>query len=174
MLRFGAAIFLYAIAVFAIYPVEARSQACTGWNALYTSSVENEDGSRVVVEFATGEGTEPHPLILTGHSRAGKKLWWHRGLYWCYQGSGGCYASLDYGQEKTSQDEDELRLVFANAKPGKPTVDRAPNLLVIAGVNSAFIYGQNGGGLVIDYSGTDREPVFIPEVFYFDRCKADK
>lgn len=153
---------------------EERSQACTGWKAQYSANLD-ENGSRAVVEFVGGEGTEPHPLRITGLTREGRKLWRHTGIYWCYQGSGGCYAGLGYKDKKRTEDEGEnsLRLVFADARPGDTDPNRAADILVIAGINSAFFYAQNGGGLAIKYFGSDREPVFVPEVFYFEKCKVD-
>lgn len=175
MLRAVAPFLFFSLLILSSAPALTDERRCDSWHALYGAPLGEGEG-RVIVRFSNEEASQPQPLYLTGLSPDGKRLWQHKGHAWCYQGSGGCYAGLTYKDKKRTEDEGEnsLRLVFANARPGASNPDRAADILVIAGINSAFFYGQNGGGLVIDHSGPDGEPVFIPEVFYFDRCEADK
>ncbi len=172
MARAVAPFLFFTLLIVSNLPALADARRCDSWHALYGAALD-EHGGRVAVEFVDGKGSEPHPLHITARDRSGKRLWRNTGHYWCYQGSGGCYAGLGYKDKKRTQDEagNSLRLVFANARPGASDPDRASDILVIAGVNSAFFYGQTGGGLAIEFFAQEPDAVFVPEVFYFDRCK---
>ena len=172
MRRAVAASFAIILAGAAALPARAETRACTGWRAVYTAPLVDTAG-RVVAEFVPGETSAPHPFILTGFDKTGRTLWRHEGHAWCYQGSGGCYAGLRYKDKEATEDEstNRLRIVFVDVMPGQSDETRAPDILVVAGINSAFFYGQNTGGLAIDFLGREAEPVFVPEIFRFERCK---
>ncbi|GAB4233445.1 MAG: hypothetical protein Kow0032_16720 [Methyloligellaceae bacterium] len=162
---------------FLLLPLLAQAQAqprsCSSWRALYAAS--GEDGGRVRVAFARALSSAPHPLHITAHSADGTLAWRHTGHYWCYQGSGGCYAGLTYADAKLTDDEaaNRLRIVFVNPREARRGREEAADILVIAGLNSAFFYGAGPQGLVFDPAPAGGRAAFAPEIFHFERCQED-
>lgn len=145
---------------------------CRGWDAIYSADL-NDQGDRARVEFAEADSSAPEPFHLSGHSASGERLWRHTGHYWCYQGAGGCYVGLGHKEKKVTEDEgtNRYRIVFVDTKDSERAEDEAPPILVLAGLNSAFFYGQNFESLVIDRFTANRDPVFVPEVYHFEACR---
>lgn len=65
--------------------------------------------------------------------------------------------------------DNKHRIVFVNADPGRD-LDTASDILVIAGLNSAFHYGQNSEELALDKAQGFSEMARVPEIFRFARC----
>lgn len=152
---------------------------CEGWDAIYRSAPDF-DGVRVTARFGPPtDAVGRVPFLLEATAKDGSKAWSHAGFSWCYQGSGGCYVGLTYGKKADTDDEakNRLRLVFAYASSFEKR-QGAPDLMIVAGLNSTFHYNQghragDGEGIVLD--GLKSEATaYAPEVFYFEKCEFRK
>ena len=159
--------------------------ACSSTEAVYTGKAD-PSGGRVSAEFGESEGATA-PLTLTGRGKDGATVWVHRGKAWCDQGASGCTYALtpakrSSGRNESGQDGKEGAgdesaspafkgpFVFVFARSGTAAGGPAP-ILVLGGVTAPFHY--QSGSLDFERSPNRIERFVVPEVFYFERCKAD-
>jgi len=158
-------------------PATVAAQGCDAWETVYAGDPD-DTGARVIAEFGRAEGSNPVAFTLTGVDGDGNRLWQHRSIAWCFQGSGGCHMNLRYTDGTTTDPVDSsdnpYRLVFARAGSDRSGAQRYA--LVISGLFNAFLDGQRPGSksrLALERFDDSDDLVAAPEVFYFARCAAE-
>jgi|GEM_PF-1548895 len=153
-------------------PAHAETRACTEWEAVYAGQ-PGEDGGRVYAAFGEAAPTMPLPLTLTGVDGTDAVLWEYNTIAWCFQGSGGCFMDLKMtdGTKVSGDTDNPIRLVFVQSSATDTSA--VPDILVVAGLNTAFLDAQRGSGpltLAVTRLSNTEDIIAPPEVFYFDRC----
>ncbi len=168
-----AALFVVAAVAGAGHSASARD--CNEWNARYVSHAD-EAGGRTVAVFGAPQGTEPQPFVLRGVDGSGATVWEFATVAWCFQGAGGCHMDLKLtdGAAVSGETDNPIRLVFAQSSKDRPGA--VPDILVIAGLNTAFLEAQTTNGpwrLALSKAPPEDDLAIPPEVYYFDRCVGD-
>ena len=153
---------------------QTAQRTCNEWNAVYVSQPD-EDGMRVFAAFGKAQGSEPMPFTLTGVDRAGTRVWHYKSVAWCFLGSGGCHMGMRMeGESMEVASERPQRIIFVRSS--KADTKSTPDILVISGLAAAFLDDARATGtqsLAVGRSEGAPETVIPPDVFYFERCRAD-
>lgn len=153
---------------------KAAPRPCNEWNAVYVSQPD-EEGGRVLAAFGKAQGSEPMPFTLTGVNRSETRTWQYRSVAWCFLGSGGCHVGLrKKGESMEAASERPQRITFVRSS--KTDTKATPDILVISGLGAEFLNDARATGaqtLAIERFKGAPEIIIPPDVFYFERCRAD-